>query len=288
MTITLDRMALEDVSLEPQKLAEWILRQIAYKHGKVPIAEIAYAVGITEIRQEQLTNLEGTLITTANRDRGAILVNSTSSAQRRRYTIGHELGHYLNPYHAGAGDKTRSCSKQDLSANFIAGADAHRRQEIEANRFAIEILAPRVRCQAFIGPEPDIGEILRMRQEFDISREAAARRYVELHDEPVAVAFSKSRRLTYSVRSQSCPPLSIRKSEPLSLPPVPKNGGAVTETSHTAPDDWADRFRGELTLQTLFQKEGFALTLLRFIPSEDQEPEIEDAYQRFSRFGAGS
>jgi Zn-dependent peptidase ImmA (M78 family) len=284
MTITLDRIALEDVSREPQKLAAWILGQIAYQHGKVPIEEIAYALGITEIRREQLTNLEGTLITTAERDCGAILVNSTSSPQRGRYTIGHELGHYLNPYHAGAGDKARSCSKQDLSANFVMGADVHRKQEVEANRFAIEILAPRVRCRGFIGPEPDIREILRMRQEFDISREAAARRYAELHDEPIAVAFSKDNRLTYSVRSQSCPPLSVRKNELLSLPPAPKDGGAVTEMSHTAPDDWADRFRGEIAIQTLFQKEGFALTLLRFMPEDDEEPEIEDTFQRFSAF----
>src|ERR1051326_1475569 len=135
MTIALDRVALEDVSLEPQKLAEWILGQIAYQHGQVPIAKIAYALGITEIRAERLTNLEGTLITTPERSHGAILVNSTSSPQRRRYTVGHELGHYLNPYHAEAGDKDRSCSKQDLSANFVAGVDAHRRQEVEANRF---------------------------------------------------------------------------------------------------------------------------------------------------------
>jgi len=285
MTITLDRVALEDVSLEPQKLAEWILGQIAYQHGQVPIAKIAYALGITEIRAERLTNLEGTLITTPERNRGAILINGTSSLQRRRYTVGHELGHYLNPYHADAGDKDRSCSKQDLSASFVAGADAHRRQEVEANRFAIEILAPRVRCRALIGPIPDIGEILRMRQEFDISREATARRYVELHDEQVAVAFSKNGRLTYSVRSQSCPVLSVRKNEQLSLPQPPKSG-AVTERSYVPADDWARRFRGELTLQTLFQQEGFAFTVLRFMPEEDEEPEIEDTYQRFARFDA--
>jgi len=127
-----------------------------------------------------------------------------------------------------------------------------------------------------------------MRQEFDISREAAARRYAELHNEPVAIAFSKNGQLTYSVRSQSCPALCVRKNEQLSLPQAPKSGGAITEASNVQADDWAYRFGGELTVQTLFQKEGFALTLLHFIPAEDEDAEIEDTYQRFSRFVAGS
>jgi IrrE N-terminal-like domain len=284
MTITLDRIALEDVGLEPQRLAEAILTQIGYSKGKVPIDDIAYALGIVEIREEPLTNLEGTLITTPERDCGSILLNSNSSPQRRRYTAGHEVGHFLNPNHTGNG-AGRSCSKQDLSVRAAPAADTHRRQEGEANRFAIEILAPRIRCKALIGHEPDFAEILAMHREFDISREAAARRYVELNDEPIAVAFSKNGRLSYSVRSRSCPYLSTLKGEALSLPRPPTDPKQPTEMGYVDPANWSERFRGELMVQTLFQQKGFAITLLRFAQEEKDELEIEDTYNRIFRQG---
>ena len=61
MTLTLDRIALEDVGAEPRRLAEAILRQLQYRSGRVPIETIARALGITEIRVEPLSNLEGCL-----------------------------------------------------------------------------------------------------------------------------------------------------------------------------------------------------------------------------------
>ena len=114
MSLTLDRMALEDVGAEPQRVAEAILAQMEYRSGPVPIEEIAFALGIVEIREEPLTNLEGTLITTPERDSGVILVNSNASPRRRRFTVGHELGHFLNPYHVGADEGGLSCSLGDM------------------------------------------------------------------------------------------------------------------------------------------------------------------------------
>ena len=285
MTLKLDRMALEDVGAEPQRLAEAILAQIKYQNGRVPIARIAQALGIVEIREEPLTNLEGTLIATPERDCGSILVNSKSSRRRRNFTVGHELGHFLNPYHVGADDGRLSCSSTDMGFVPSPTANRHRRQEGEANRFAIEILAPRVRCKALVGGDPDIANILAVAQEFDISREAAARRYVELHGDCVAVLFSKERRLLYSVRSEACTALSVRKGEILPLPPAPANSRRLTEMASTDATAWLEHFGGELMLQTLFQSNGHAISLLRLIPDdEEEETEIEDAYDRFARF----
>lgn len=284
MSLTLDRMALEDVGAEPQRLAEAILAQMQYRSGPVPIEAIAQALGIMEIREEPLTNLEGTLITTPERESGSILVNSNASPRRRRFTVGHELGHFLNPYHVGAEDGGLSCSLGDMRFLSSASADRHRRQESEANRFAIEILAPRTRCQSFLKGDPDICEILSMVREFEISREAAARRYVELNGNAVAVVFTKDRRLTYWVPSDSCPALSVRKGDLLPLPSEPVNTRAPTDMGYVEGSFWLHRPKGELMLQTLFQTQGHAITLLRLIPDDEEEPEIEDAYQRFAKY----
>ena len=75
MSVKLDRMAIEDVGLNPQRLAEAIHDQLARLDGAVPIYEIAAALDIDEIREQPLSNLEAALVTTPERDRGRILLN---------------------------------------------------------------------------------------------------------------------------------------------------------------------------------------------------------------------
>jgi Zn-dependent peptidase ImmA (M78 family) len=48
---------------------------------------------------------EGALLTTAERDTGAIVVNKNASPQRQRFTLAHELGHLLNPWHVPHGER---------------------------------------------------------------------------------------------------------------------------------------------------------------------------------------
>jgi hypothetical protein len=283
MKITLDRVALEDVGAEPQRLAEAILGQMCYRTGVVPIEAIAYALDITEIREEPLTNFEGTLVTTAERDCGAILVNRKSAPRRRRFTVAHELGHYLNPYHVDSQGGQLSCGLNDMRFAAVSTADRHRRHEAEANRFAIEILAPRMRCRTFLSSDPDIAQILAIAQEFNISREAAARRYVELHDDAVAVVFTKGERVVYCVRSNVCPALSAHKDEQVFLPREPASARALTDMAYIDASFWVPRLKGELMIQTLFQEKGHALSLLRPIVDAEEEPEIDDTYDRFAR-----
>jgi hypothetical protein len=284
VSLKLDRMALEDVGAEPQRQAEAILAQMRYRNGPVPIEDVACALGIGEIRQEPLNNFEGALLTDSNREFGSILINSNAPIRRRRFTLGHELGHFLNPHHLSEETQGFFCSTADMREAGSAKANRHRRQETEANRFAIEILAPRTRCRALFNGDADLAEVLAMVKEFDISREAAARRYVELHEDAVAVMFTKEGRLIYSALSDGFPARAVRKGDLLRLPPEPGTAGVPTEMGYVDATFWVDGADGELLLQTLFQKEGYAISLLRFIPNDEEEPEIEDAYQRFAKF----
>ncbi len=69
----------------------------------------------------------------------------------------------------------------------------NQRQELEANRFAIELLAPRKRLAPTLLQTPDLIHIAKLSDELHLSKEATARRYVELSGEPIAIVLSHNK-----------------------------------------------------------------------------------------------
>jgi hypothetical protein len=94
----LDRMALDEVGANPVRLADAIHAQLGEQTGPVPVEAIARSLDIVEM-VAALKSIEGALITDPNRDCGAILVNQASGRQRQRFTVAHELGHFLSSHH---------------------------------------------------------------------------------------------------------------------------------------------------------------------------------------------
>lgn len=99
MTLTIDRMEIDDVGGDPVRLAEAIVKQLPDLSKPIPVREIAAAIDIYEIREEMLDGLEGGLIVPEDKSEGAILVHKDRPETRKRYTIAHEIGHYVNPWH---------------------------------------------------------------------------------------------------------------------------------------------------------------------------------------------
>ena len=281
MTLVLDRMAIEEVGANPARLAAAIHLQLGAATGAVPVNDIAHALDIQEIRVEHLSNIEGALIAPPERGAGRILVNN-SHPRRQRFTVAHELGHYLSPHHVPTAETGFWCTQSDLSVRPSSDRARHRRQEGEANLFAIELLAPRSRARRFCTGRPDIARILEMVDSLDISREAATRRYVELHREPLAVIFSQNGRVRYTAWAATFPALSIRTGAVMPELPVGPNG--LSEVHDADPEDWlAQKGRIALTVQTLHQKENWTTTLLHAPDLEDDQDEPEDAFDRISR-----
>jgi Zn-dependent peptidase ImmA (M78 family) len=283
VSLTLDRMAIEEVGLNPQRLAEAIHDQLGELDGAVPVYEIAAALDIEEIRERPLFNLEGALVTTTERNCGSILLNLSSSPQRRRFSLGHELLHFLNPTHEQTSADGFHCTRRDMSisSNDKIG-DRHRRQESEANRFAIELLTPRRRLNQFLKGTPDLVKVASMAREFDISREAAARRFVELHSDDLAVVFCKDSRFLYADSGRDFPRLSLQKGEHCDLGKSVQ--GALSDFDEVVADDWlhASQPTCELLAQTLWQANGYSITLLRAEQSDDDGPGFDDTFERFA------
>ncbi|MBV9219154.1 MAG: ImmA/IrrE family metallo-endopeptidase [Methylobacteriaceae bacterium] len=248
----------------------------------MPVHRIALALDITRIREEKLHGFEGALVTTPERDVGEILINSHSSHPRRRFTIGHELGHFLNPWHKPIAGARFECTRADMALGDSQSGPTrtrHQRQELEANLFAIELLTPRPRLRPHLAHEPDLRYSLQIADEFEISKEAAVRRYVALHEGRLAVVFSRDQMLVYVDRGPEFPPLALRKGD--SVPPLPKPRGYPAHSAMEAvdPSDWLSRPQsGALYAQTLHQQNGYRTTLL-FIDTQEDEGDDPDPLQ---------
>jgi hypothetical protein len=277
-------MLLDDVGLNSQRLAGAIHDQLGATTGAVPVERIAQALDILEVRREPLRNIQGALITTPERGYGQILVNDDSTARRQRFTIAHELGHFLNGSHRQTADGGFCCTSADMRVG-LRGADGdHARQEAEANAFAIELLAPVRRLERHLRRPANLEAVLAIAEEFDISREASARRWVELHSETLAAMFSHDGVFLYAAWSADFPRHLFRRDDRMPELPQPAAGSKLSDLQEVDTGDWLKgTFRGELFAQTLHQQKGFAITLLVAEPSDDDG--VDDVFDRFRRDG---
>lgn len=285
--LALDRMTIEDAGRDPAALAEAIHAQLGPLPGCVDVHKIALALDIVEIVSKPLASIEGALVTQPERTDGVILTNARSSYRRQRFTVAHELLHFLNDRHVQTDDGFR-CRLDDFRNTFgpiARGVTRHARQEREANRFAIELMAPRRRVERLFSDEPDLRDVLAIARDLDLSKEAAARRYVELHPAAIAIALSDCGRLRYAAKGREFPALAIRRGQQLPSLPDVNLGSRLSTMEEADPRDW---FNGsvnvELTIQHLEQDEGCAMTLIVVAEPDEKASEIDDVCDRFTRF----
>src|SRR5436190_794995 len=123
-----------------EKQAMIILEKARVNSMPVPIAKIAHASGAVVVKQNLGAEVSGVLL--INNKKGTIGVNQTQSEVRQRFTIAHELGHFL--LHKEA-HKELFVDKDFIVKYRSDKKYTHeeRRQESEANAFAAAILMPK-------------------------------------------------------------------------------------------------------------------------------------------------
>lgn len=130
------------MSSNPDKEATFLLEELWWPAAgpeALPVdpIRIADALGIS-VREAKLShNISGAIV--AQDGDIYIMLNESDSRLRKRFTIAHELGHYME--RVSNGESTNDLEfveyRSDLSSG---GTDAH---EIWANRFAAELLMPK-------------------------------------------------------------------------------------------------------------------------------------------------
>jgi Zn-dependent peptidase ImmA (M78 family) len=114
----------------------------------VPVHQIAEDLLGLQVVEAQLDDLSGALYPAARE----IVVNAGEAETRRRFTLAHELGHWVCHCLAGQGQPV-FCRHQDLESS------ADRALEREANVFAAELVMPEPEVREVFARHRDVGDV---------------------------------------------------------------------------------------------------------------------------------
>ena len=211
----------------------------------VPVEELALQLDISEIQTLTTDGFEGGLITDENRTFGAILVKEGVHRKRRRFTIGHELGHFLNVHHKPAQKDQFLCDRAAMKQWDMKTQKQAKKMEAEANRFSALLLMPPPKLRPIIDGKryPSLETVLEIHEHFDVSKEAAARAYTEYNPESVAVIITRNGRYLRSYRKKDFPWITLRKDDP--IPDVSRlhdkmKLGGLSDSDPTASEHWIE------------------------------------------------
>jgi Zn-dependent peptidase ImmA (M78 family) len=280
------RMDLADCVTPEALLTEILKLQGGVFPIPVPIHEWALALDITAIKALETQGFQGGLMMFPDRSAGTILVNEAADYRRQRFTVGHELAHFLLPWHTPRSGQGFLCSSKDMAV-FRAkpGGDRYTEMEAQANRFSAGILMPAAPFRADLRARRhfEVSHVAELADRYDVSKEAMARRCVDLHDEAVAVVFSRAGVVARTYRGKDFPRLSIATNDPLPAASVAKRAtlapGQCSDWGEAPADHWVQSTRGTVSEQTLGQQNGFRMTLLTFEPEGD-DPDDDEEVER--------
>ena len=272
----ISRLDLDGIG-SPTRLAERI-HEIEDLPMAVPLEELCRALDIETIEDSDSKAFEAALVTDSLKSSGHVILSRHSPWHRRRFSLAHELGHFLIEAHRPREGSSMECSISDLFLLNPRDRDRRRRIEGEANRFAAHLLMPPKRIRTYVGGKgTSLETIVAMARDMRVSKEAMARAFVEAHHEPVAIIVSRCGVLERTYRGQDFPFIPLSKGNPLptgSISIDPIEAGQFTEAEELEADEWLAEREAKrvlaLTEQVLGQAEGYALTLLQ-AELDDQE-----------------
>jgi hypothetical protein len=266
----------------PEGLVTLILKAAPDLKVPVPIEDLTRQLDISDIQEFDTEGFEGGLITDTARSRGVILT-SNSHPFRRRFTIGHELGHFLIPTHMPNAEGRFLCSREDMRLLTAAENDRRGRMEVEANRFSSLILMPPPLLRPYLRlrRDPDIGHMAKLAAEFEVSKQAMANAYAHYQGEILAFVFTKGGKVLFPYKHLEFPFITVRSGQPVPQGSLLKRRGArngiVSDVCECVPDIWINVERGrrapQLYEQVLGQRDDFAIIMLWLEPPEDDDEE---------------
>ena len=162
-----------------EAMVEALLDQHGQQEPPVRIERITKGLGV-EIRSGDLGDVSGMIVRSGE---GAIIgVNSTQVRQRQRFTIAHELGHFLlHEDLVNHVDHNYRINYRSAESSLATNVD-----EIEANFFAASILMPKQfldDLHAYEALDSDT-EVASLAKQFDVSRHAMSLRLANLYQAP--------------------------------------------------------------------------------------------------------
>lgn len=169
-------MALRARYSKIEGMVDLLLVQYGQDKPPVKIEKVVNGLGL-EVRAGDLKDVSGLLVRTG--ETAIIGVNSTQSRVRQRFTIAHELGHYL--LHDGIQHHVDHTYRVNFRSEISSSATST--DEIEANFFAASLLMPKRFLDAAnaVDAIEDDAKVAELAREFDVSRHAMSLRLVNVY-----------------------------------------------------------------------------------------------------------
>jgi IrrE N-terminal-like domain len=166
----------------------------------IELPAIAMYCGAVVVEQD-LRGCEARII--GRDDRAFITVNAASSAERKRWSIGHELGHWM--HHRGSA--AFRCSKRDFNEWLTVSP------EQQANQYGADLLLPKSMFLPRIAQRPiTLQTVEELARTFGTSLTATAIRLVQIGSSPSIVVLSDRNGVRWSIRNKDVPyPVRLRR-----------------------------------------------------------------------------
>jgi len=164
-------------------------------HCGLRLPEVVREIGL-EIVYREASSYEGALLRINGVPRGYIVINTRIQEESRtRFTIAHESGHFLLPDQQ---DLSSPCAKESIE-NWN---EQLYRPELEANRFAAEVLMPREVLLPYLKLEPAMTSVQSIASLCQTSMTASAFRLVNLTSIRAAMVWSEKGHVRWYKSSQ--------------------------------------------------------------------------------------
>jgi len=176
--------------------AEAILRQFGIDSpNQIDLEVIAADLGAI-VRYANLDGSEARIV--GNGERAIITVDSGGLRQRQRFSIAHEIGHWVERYGRGG----FLCGKDDISPQN----DQAKSAEAQANAFASQLVLPSYLFDPMIEGLPvTLDTVVKIGKEFQASLTATAIKLVRSADKPALVVCHSQEKREWFVRGPSVP-----------------------------------------------------------------------------------
>ncbi len=194
--------------LNPGSTHARLLLERLQLRGIPDVFQIARALKL-KVQEEDLEGCEGLLVRPKGVPRGIIAVKkSIRSESRKRFTIAHEIGHFVLPGHDGEG---AICGQKDIEG----WNDRSNNKEREADDFAAELLIPTgIVKSRLANTTPSLTVIEAVATDCAASLSASAWKYCDLTSEQCAIVWSREGNVSWS-RASAEFPFFIRKGMPV-------------------------------------------------------------------------
>ncbi len=146
----------------------------------VPVDNVAEYLGVKVAEEDLGEECSGMLV--QHRDFSVIGVNANHHEHRKRFTIAHEIGHYM--LHSRAAEEVYIDSPPHVGFRAADPGSGTEQEENEANRFAAALLMPAWQVRAAVAEQrvdpAEEDEILDLARRFRVSPQAMTKRLIHL------------------------------------------------------------------------------------------------------------